>query len=49
MLFVRLFIALITFIAMFGVISERENEQMRSGMVIIVCFGLVTLLGTLIF
>ncbi|WP_156956017.1 hypothetical protein [Carnobacterium pleistocenium] len=49
MIFVRLFIALITFIAMFGVIGERENEQLRSGMVIIVCFGLVALLGTLLF
>lgn len=49
MLFVRLFIALITFVGMFGAIGERENDQLRSGMVVIVCFGIVALLGTLLF
>lgn len=49
MLFVRLFIALITFVGMFGAIGERESDRLRSGMVTITCFGIVALLGTLLF
>ena len=48
MLFVRLFIAFITFIGLFGSIGEKENDKLRSGMVTITCFGIVALLGTLL-